>query len=129
MLTVETTHLKTGYVRRNGLPRSEKRRAREHFIRNGDVLTWISIVSDPAYLTEPYIKSRNFYYDPGYQVTLYPCSVDVEVDRPAGEIPHYLPGHEPVPAGVRSAVSDPVRSDARRAPRRCTRNIVNASRR
>ena len=95
MLTVETTHLKTGYIRRNGLPRSEKAVLREHFIRNGDVLTWISIVNDPAYLTEPYIKSRNFYYDPGYQVTLYPCSVDVEVDRPAGEIPHYLPGTNP----------------------------------
>jgi hypothetical protein len=95
MLTVETTHLKTGYLRRNGLPRSEKAVLREHFIRNGDVLTWISIVSDPAYLTEPYIKSRNFYYDPGYQMALYPCSVDVEVDRPAGEIPHYLPGTNP----------------------------------
>jgi len=28
-------------------------------------------------------------------VTLYPCSVDAEIDRPAGEIPHYLPGRNP----------------------------------
>ena len=49
--------------------------------KTGDVLTWISIVTDPAYLTEPYIKSRNFVLDPGYQVTLYPCSTDVEVPR------------------------------------------------
>jgi hypothetical protein len=95
MLTVETTHLKAGYVRRNGLPRSEKATLREHFIRTGDVLTWISIVTDPVYLTEPYIKSRNFFLDPGYQVTVYPCSVDVEVQRPEGEIPHYLPGTNP----------------------------------
>ena len=61
MLTVETTHLKPGYLRRNGLARSEKATLREHFIRNGNVLTWISIVSDPVYLTEPYIKSRNFF--------------------------------------------------------------------
>ena len=59
------------------------------------MLTWISIVSDPVYLTEPYIKSRNFFYDPGYQMALYPCSVDIEVERPAGEIPHYLPGSNP----------------------------------
>jgi hypothetical protein len=52
-------------------------------------------VTDPVYLTEPYIKSRNFYYDPGYQMALYPCSVDIEVERPAGEIPHYLPGSNP----------------------------------
>jgi hypothetical protein len=95
MLTVETTHLKAGYIRRNGLARSEKATLREHFIRVGDVLTWVSIVTDPAYLTEPYIKSRNFALDPGYQVTLYPCSTDVEVPRAEGEIPHYLPGTNP----------------------------------
>jgi hypothetical protein len=95
MLTVVTTHLKPGYLRRNGLARSEKATLLEHFIRQGNVLTWISIVTDPVYLTEPYIKSRNFYYDPGYQMALYPCSVDIEVERPAGEIPHYLPGSNP----------------------------------
>ena len=95
MLTVTTTHLKPGYLRRNGLARSEKATLLEHFTRNGNVLTWISIVSDPVYLTEPYIKSRNFSYDPGYQMAVYPCSVDIEVQRPAGEIPHYLPGANP----------------------------------
>lgn len=95
VLTVTTTHLKPAYVRRNGLPRSEKAWALEHFIRNGDVLTWITIVSDPLYLTEPYIKSRNFTFDPGYQITPYPCSVDIEVPRAEGEVPHYLPGQNP----------------------------------
>ena len=95
MLTVETTHLKPAYIRRNGLPRSEKATVREHFIRTGDVLTWVTIVTDPVYLTEPYIKSRNFVLNPGYQMTQYPCSVDVEVVRPDGQIPHYLPGQNP----------------------------------
>jgi hypothetical protein len=95
MLTVETTHLKPAYVRRDGLARSEKATLREHFIRNGNVLTWISIVTDPVYLTEPYIKSRNFYYDPGVVIPPYPCSVAVEIPRPEGQIPHYLPGTNP----------------------------------
>lgn len=95
MLTVETTHLKPAYVRRNGLARSEKATVREHFIRNGNVLTWVTIVNDPVYLTEPYIKSRNFVLDPGFQMTQYPCSIDVEVVRPEGQIPHYLPGQNP----------------------------------
>jgi hypothetical protein len=90
MLTVTTTHLKPAYVRRNGLPRSAEATLVEHFIRVGDVLTWVSIISDPAYLSEPYIKSRNFFLDPGFQVTVYPCSTDVEVPRPEGEIPHYM---------------------------------------
>jgi hypothetical protein len=92
MLTVTTTHLKPAYVRRNGLPRSESATLVEHFIRVGDVLTWVQIINDPVYLTEPYIKSRNFVLDPGFQVTLYPCSVDIEVPKPEGEIPHFLPG-------------------------------------
>ncbi len=28
-------------------------------------------------------------------MALYPCSVDIEVERPEGEIPHYLPGTNP----------------------------------
>jgi len=41
------------------------------------------------------IKSRNFVLDPGYHMTPYPCSVDIEIDRPEGQIPHYLPGSNP----------------------------------
>lgn len=95
MLTVTTTHLKPAYVRRNGIPRSEKATLVEHFYRVGDVLTWISILTDPVYLTEPYIRSRNFVQEPGYQVGLYLCSVDIEVPRPAGEVPAYMPGDNP----------------------------------
>src|SRR5262252_1071198 len=95
MLTIETTHLKPAYVRRDGLARSEKATVREHFIRNGNVLTWVTIVTDPVYLTEPYIKSRNFYYDPGVVIPPYPCSAAVEVPRPEGSVPHYLPGTNP----------------------------------
>src|SRR5215813_4925219 len=72
-LTVTTTHLKPAYLRRNGLARSEKATVREHFIRNGNILTWITIVTDPVYLTEPHIRSRNFVMDSGYQMPSYPC--------------------------------------------------------
>jgi hypothetical protein len=89
VLVVTTTHLKPAYLRRNGLPRSNKATLTEYFYRVGDHLTWVSHVNDPVYLTEPYIKSRNFYLEPGYLMTLYPCSTDIEVPRPEGEIPHY----------------------------------------
>jgi hypothetical protein len=95
VLTVTTTHLKTGYVKRNGLARSDKATVIEHFIRVGNYLTWVTIVNDPVYLTEPLIRSRNYELDPGFQVTLYPCSIDVEVERPEGEVPAYLPGQNP----------------------------------
>jgi len=90
VLVVDTTHLKPAYVRRNGVPRSDLATLREYFLRVGDYLTWISVIHDPVYLTETYVHSRNFYLDPGYQMGLYPCSTDVEIPRPEGEIPHYV---------------------------------------
>ena len=93
VLVVTTTHLKPAYLRRNGVPRSDRAVLTEYFIRMGDVLTWVSVTDDPVYLTEPFVKSRNFRLDPGYQIELYPCSIDVEVERPAGEIPHYVDGN------------------------------------
>jgi hypothetical protein len=93
VLVVNTTHLKPAYVRRNGIPRSDRATLTENFIRVGDVLTWVSIIDDPAYLSEPLIRSRNFVLDPGYQVNVYPCSVDVEVPLEEGKIPHFVGGN------------------------------------
>jgi hypothetical protein len=95
MLTVETTHLKPAYVRRNGLARSEKATVREHFIRNGNILTWITIVNDPAYLTEPMVRTREYEYAVGGQIPPYPCEPVDEIVRPKGVIPHHLPGANP----------------------------------
>src|SRR5678815_3607518 len=50
ILTITTTHLKTGWIRRNGIPRSDRATLIEHWIRHGDYLTLVSIVNDPAYL-------------------------------------------------------------------------------
>ena len=60
MLTVTTTHIKQGWLRRNGLPESDRATLSEHFVRHGSNLTHISVVTDPVYLTEPLIKTENF---------------------------------------------------------------------
>ena len=93
VLVVKTIHLKPAYVRRNGVPRSAEATLTENFIRVGDVLTWVSIISDPAYLSEPLVRSRNFVLDAGYQVNLYPCSVDVEVPLAEGTVPQEVDGN------------------------------------
>jgi hypothetical protein len=53
MLKVTTTHLKEGWLRRNGLARSDKAVLIEYFIRHGDFFTIVTDVEDPVYLTEP----------------------------------------------------------------------------
>jgi len=91
-LAVYTTHLKEGWIRRNGLPRSDRATFTEHFIRHGDNLTLMTVVRDPAYTTEPMIKTRDYVYEVGGKLVPYPCESVEEVIRPKGVIPHHLPG-------------------------------------
>jgi hypothetical protein len=91
MLTIKTTHLKEGYVRRNGLPRSDTATLTEHWMLHNDVLTVATIVYDPVYLTEPFIRTTDYELDLHQQNPPYPCEVVEEVDRPKGSVPHKLP--------------------------------------
>jgi len=97
ILTVYTTHIKQGWVRRDGLPESDQATLVEHFIRHGNHLTHVSIVTDPVYLTEPLIKTQDFLLNiQAGGNWLYPCEEVEEVEgRPKGAVPNYLPGHNP----------------------------------
>jgi hypothetical protein len=92
MLTITTTHLKNGWIRRNGIPRSEKATVTEHIFRNGDYMTWMVIINDPVYLTEPFVRTTDFVLDLQQNIAPYPCESVVEVERPLGAVPHHLPG-------------------------------------
>ena len=95
MLTVTTTHLKIGWIRRNGLPRSDKAVLTEHWIRHENFLTLVSIVNDPVYLTEPFVRTTDWQADPDQHIDPYPCEIVEEIERPIGEVPHFLPGTNP----------------------------------
>ncbi len=95
VLVVETTHLKAGWMRRNGLPLSDRATLSDRFYRHGDVITHVMMVQDPVYLTEPLVKTNGFLLSPNGTMTPYPCEPVVEVVRPAGYVPHFLPGMNP----------------------------------
>ena len=95
MLTVTTTHLKTNYLRRNGLPRSDQATLTEHWTRHGEYLTITTVIEDPVFLTEPLVRSDNWYLDPGQHIGIFGCEYAAEVPRPAGAVPHHLPGTNP----------------------------------
>ena len=97
ILTVYTTHIKQGWIRRDGLPESDQATLIEHFIRHDNHLTHVSIVTDPVYLTEPLIKTQDFLLNMQEgQNWLYPCEYVEEVSgRPKGAVPNYLPGQNP----------------------------------
>jgi hypothetical protein len=95
VLVVETTHLKAGWVRRNGLPLSDQATMVDRFHRYGDLLTHVMIIEDPVYLTEPLVKTNMFQLSPTGTMTPYPCEVVIEADQKPGLVPHYLPGQNP----------------------------------
>jgi hypothetical protein len=98
VLAVTTIHIKQNWTRRNGVPQSDQAVLEERFIRNGDLLTHISVVKDPVYLTEPLTKSENYVMTPrveGEAAWTYPCVPVVEVPRQQGDVPHFLPGQNP----------------------------------
>jgi hypothetical protein len=95
MLKITTTHLKEDYYRRNGVPSSDQATLTQYWLRRGDILTWVTIAYDPLYLTEPMIRSSEYRLVLPMQIPPYPCTVVEEVDRPAGVVPHYLPGANP----------------------------------
>src|SRR3984885_2922057 len=92
ILTITTTHLKIGWIRRNGIPRSDRATLTEHWIRHDDRLTVMVIINDPDYLTEPFVRTTDFLYDSRQQIAPYPCEEVVEVPRPRGTVPNHLPG-------------------------------------
>jgi hypothetical protein len=96
MLTIMTTHIKTGWLYRNGVAHSENAVMWEHWIRNGDVLTLVNIVDDPTYLEEPLIRTTDWVLRVGQQLGPQRSdAVDEVVPQRKGYVPHYLPGTNP----------------------------------
>jgi hypothetical protein len=95
-LRIETTHLKAGYLRRNGIAFSDQATLTEFLDLHDKYLTLTSIAEDRVYLTEPLVRSESWVWNP-YQVfqpiaNYGSCVPHPELPRPAGWVPHHLPG-------------------------------------
>jgi len=94
-LAVTTTHVKAGYLQRNGAPHSDQAVTREYWVRHGDVLLLTAIVDDPAYYEEPAIKTTNWVRQ-AVKIAPYYCGpahvADEVVGQARDQVPHYLPG-------------------------------------
>jgi cyclase len=92
-LDVVTSHLKVGWLQRNGVAHSDRATMTERFIRHGNYLTVVTIVDDPIYLEEPFIRTTNWVLNPDQEIRRTQFDVVDEVAvRRRGEVPHYLPG-------------------------------------
>lgn len=93
-LVVTTTHLKAGWMRRNGLALSDQAHMVEYFIPQDDTETMLHIymVEDPVYLDNVFFKSNGFSKRDLTTMEPYPCRPATEIVRAEGEVPHNMPG-------------------------------------
>ena len=113
MLRVRTTHLKAYYFRRNGVPSSDRRTLTEYWVRHGDLLTVVSIIDDPVFLTERLVRSQSWTIDAGQRLGSNWCDYAAELPLGEGVVPHWLPGTNPYLREFSGVVRHSVRSDAR----------------
>ncbi|HTT04175.1 MAG TPA: hypothetical protein VMF64_02720 [Steroidobacteraceae bacterium] len=93
VLHVHTDMVKAAWTRRNGLPTDDKATMDERFMRYGDILTDIMMISDPQYLSEPLVKSNEWFRAADGEMEPYPCSQVDEIPRAEGIVPMHLPGY------------------------------------
>ena len=113
-LVTRTTHLKKGWVRRNGAPTSDQAELLTYYSRHGDILTITWFVNDPLYFTEPYVKSVDFTLAPNLPTAAFDETARLATGEPAGPeayfrcygteevffpeehfVPNWLPGTNP----------------------------------
>ncbi len=94
---VNTTHLKQGWLRRNGLPESDQATMVEFFVRHGDHLVDTTIVTDPVFLTEEEVRSDDFFRQPtDHGAWLYACDDGEQIiGRAPDVVPNYPFGAQP----------------------------------
>jgi cyclase len=96
-LLVTTTHIKMGWIMRNGVPTSDRATMTERFIRHGGYLLDVIIVNDPVYLSEPLIRTQDWRLNLNGEPNAWgPCSpaqvADEIPNQKKGYVPHHLPG-------------------------------------
>jgi len=97
VLTVNTTHIKRGWIRANGVPQSDAATVTEHLIRHGDTITVFSVVNDPVYLSEPWSKTSLLVrQNVAPDAWLYACDDSEQIlGRKNDYIPSHLFGQNP----------------------------------
>ena len=96
-LTVYTTHMKRNWIKANGMTQSDQATLVEHFLRHGDSITYVSVLSDPVYLAEPLIRTTEMVRSVrNPDAWLYACDDgELLLNRANDQVPNYLFGQNP----------------------------------
>jgi hypothetical protein len=95
-LVATTTHMKAGFLRKNGPPSSDQATMTSRFFRHADILTVLSVVEDPIYLSEPHLITKSFQLSTApISPTGPPCVSGFEGRTVGDSVPHFVPEQNP----------------------------------
>jgi hypothetical protein len=98
-LIIRTTHMKNSILRINGVPHSDRATMTQYLVRHGDLLSMLTYLEDPIYLSEPFVLASVWQFNPAANMSRYSaaCEPIDESHRLQGAptVPHYLPGKNP----------------------------------
>ena len=94
-LAARTTHVKAGFIRKTGVPLSDEATIDWRFFRHGDLMTVLMVATDPVYLAEPEIVSKNFRLSKTPLDYRDPCVPGFEGREPGDSVPHFAPDQNP----------------------------------
>jgi hypothetical protein len=94
-LAVRMTHIKAGFIRKTGVPLSDQATIDWRFFRHGTILTVLMVASDPHYLVEPAIVTKNFRLSQTPLDYRDPCVPGYEGREPGDSVPHFAPDRNP----------------------------------
>ncbi|HLG55298.1 MAG TPA: hypothetical protein VI485_08195 [Vicinamibacterales bacterium] len=95
-LVTYTTHMKAGFIRKNGVPSSDRATMTSRFFRHGELMTVLVVIEDPIYLAEPVIATKTFQLSATPISPIGPPCVSGFEGRPVGEsVPHFVPEQNP----------------------------------
>jgi hypothetical protein len=95
-LVADTSHMKAGFLRKNGPPSSDQATMTSRFFRHGDLLTVLAVVEDPIYLAEPHVVTKTFQLSATPMSPVGPpCIAGYEGRNPGDSVPHHVPEKNP----------------------------------
>ncbi len=96
-LVTRTTHMKAGQIRRNAAQVSDQTTLTSYYIVHGGMLTLMTFIDDPVYLSEPQAVSRQFRMDHVNTVASVgtPC-ISAYEGTDLNSVPSYLPEKNPL---------------------------------
>jgi hypothetical protein len=96
VLVARTTHMQVSFIRKTGVPLSDRATLTTRFYRHGDVLTVLAIIEDPVHLAEPAMITKTFRNSTQAISPVGPACIAVfEGTTPGESVAHYVPEKNP----------------------------------